>query len=323
MPDPRFVPAQPLTLGRMAYLGFHRPLGVLKEIIRTGGLADNRQDQEGREAMRQSIKGLPPPPSNSGAPLRVHLLTGSRFWDQTVFCLYSFSRHTRRNLSPLIFDDGTLNESNKDEIKRLFPLAEFPSLDSVWERLETHLPIEKFPVLRERWTHYPNLRKLVDPHLGFSGWKLVIDSDLLFFHPPLDLVEWLDSPQSPLHAVDVIESYGYPRSAMEKLSGHDIADKLNVGLCGLNSDQLDWEQLEFWTDQLQQEFGTSYYLEQALGAMLMAGKSCKVLSPEQYITGPSAPEDKNCEAIMHHYVADSKRAYFRTNWRKFLPNQTT
>ena len=49
-----------------------------------------------------------------------------------------------------------------------------------------------------------------------------------------------------------------------------------VGLCGLRSDTLDWAELEAWTAELQALEKTSYYLEQALVAMLAARQPCAV-----------------------------------------------
>src|SRR5439155_27351223 len=134
-------------------------------------------------------------------------------------------------------------------------------------RLDRYLPEAKFPYLRERWHNYPNIRKLIDPHLGSSGWKLVLDSDILFFRRPTALLDWLTHPLMPMHMLDVEESYGYPRVELAKLVGAPPPKCLNVGVCGLSSEQLDWKQIENWIENLHQNFGSSYYLEQALVAM--------------------------------------------------------
>ncbi|MDB6165383.1 MAG: glycosyl transferase family 2, partial [Lacunisphaera sp.] len=64
--------------------------------------------------------------------------------------------------------------------------------------------------------------------------------------------------------------------------------------------------------------GTSYYLEQALIAMLVAGRDCAVAPAADYVTLPQPPEALECRAVMHHYVAESKRWYFQRNWRQAL-----
>jgi hypothetical protein len=63
---------------------------------------------------------------------------------------------------------------------------------------------------------------------------------------------------------------------------------------------------------------TSYYLEQALIAMLMAGRPCAIAPVADYVTKPGRKEGSTPGAVMHHYVAESKRWYFQQNWRRFV-----
>lgn len=301
--------------GRLLYLLWHRPIGPLKELWRAGGPIAARRTELGRRAMEQAAWSLPALPPASGARLELHLLTGRRFWYQTAFCLWSLARNCGRPLAPVIHDDGSLGEPEKAALARLFPALRIVPPAEALARLETHLPASRFPTLRERWAAYPHIRKLTGPHLGSQGWKLVLDSDLLFFHRPDFLVAWLDRPDRPLHAVDCEESYGYPTATMGELAGHPIAALVNVGLTGLSSDEIDWDRLEFWTRSLLARHGTSYYLEQALVAMLVAGRPCAIVPAVDYVTRPLPPEALECRAVMHHYVAQSKRWYFRHCWR--------
>lgn len=307
-----------LGLGRLLYRCWHRPRGHLADFLRDGGPIGQRRNRAGRLAMAAAARELPLLPAASGAPLPLHLLTGRRFWEQTAFCLWTFARHARRPLAPVIYDDGTLADEHRAPLARLFPAIRFITREEILARLDAHLPESRFPVLRERWRNYPNLRKLTDPHVGAAGWKLVLDSDLLFFRPPDLLVRWLDAPAAPLHAVDCETSYGYSRPLMNELAGAPVADLVNVGLTGLDGAALDWERLEFWCRTLIERERASYYLEQALIAMQVAGQSCVVAPAADYVTFPRPPETDLRRAVMHHYVAGSKRWYFRQNWRHVL-----
>jgi len=268
--------------------------------------------------MEIAARDLPPPPAAEGPPLELHVLTGRRFWFQTAFCLWSFARAARRSIVPVVYDDGSLRPEHCAPLAGLFPRIRFVPRNETRARLDVHLPVSRFPVLRERWQHYPNIRKLTDVHAGAAGWKLVLDSDLLFFRPPAVLLDWLRQPTRPLHAVDFETSYGYPRPWLEDLAGGPVAERVNVGLVGLRSDALDWERLEHWCRTLIERAGTHYYLEQALVAMLLSGRECTVAPAEDYVTLPRPPEARDCRAIMHHYVAGSKRWYFQHNWRRLL-----
>lgn len=307
-----------LGLGRLALSLWHQPVGRIRDSLRNGGPWQEHRTETGRLAMELAARTLPVPAPGTGRPVELHLLTGRRFWYQTAFCLWTLARTADRPLRPVIYDDGSLTEEYRALLARLFPAARFVARAETIARLDEHLPVAKFPVLRERWLNYPNIRKLTDPHIGRTGWKLVLDSDLLFFHRPGFLLAWADAPDRPLHAVDCETSYGYDRAHMNQLAGAPVADLVNVGLTGLEGGGIDWEKLEHWTRELQLRAGTSYYLEQALIAMLVAGRSCAIAPAADYLTLPQPPEAHDCRAVMHHYVAHSKRWYFQRNWRRAL-----
>ena len=305
--------------GRTLYWGYHVPLGRLRSAFLGGGPREQNRTEAGRIEMEAAVAALCPMENVSEGPeLKVHLLTGSRFWYQTAFCLHSFEVSAGRQLSPSIYDDGSLRGDQHEQLFRLFPRAVFVSRQETEAKLEALLPGSRFPRLRERWENYPNLRKLIDPHLGSSGWKLVMDSDLLFFRSPEILLDWIAAPAKPLHAIDLMRSYGYSDTLLRSLANAPLHDRLNVGLCGLRSDSLDWERIEHVCETLISEERTNYYLEQALVAVLLAGVDCVATPYDDYVTGPRPPEALQCRVVMHHYVADTKRWYFQSNWRRFV-----
>ena len=118
--------------------------------------------------------------------------------------------------------------------------------------------------------------------------------------------------------VDCEESYGYSRELMEELAGATIPPLLNVGICGLASELINWEELEHWCQALVEREGTSYYLEQALVAMLAARLPPTVMPRSRYITFPTRQQTLAGEGVLQHYVADSKPWYFGEAWRQLV-----
>jgi hypothetical protein len=306
-----------MTPGQLLLKFYHQPIGRIRDSLRHGGPWAERETERQRQEMEAAAPRLSALPVFPGSrSVTLHLLTGRRFWYQTAFCLHSFANAAQTTVNAVLYDDGSIDAQCAGRLQQLGPGIRIRTIKELRAQLDAFLPVSRYPVLRERWENYPNIRKLTDVHLGSTGWKLVIDSDLLFFRRPDMLLFWLAGPQTPLHAVDCQESYGYSRPLLEKLAGAPIPPLVNVGLCGLRSDALDWDELERWTAELQAREKTSYYLEQALVAMLAARQPCTVAPAIEYVTLPSRSEVLNPLAVMHHYVAHSKRWYFCHGWRR-------
>jgi hypothetical protein len=309
-----------LGLGRWWLALYHQPKSQMRDLWREGGPWGRRETEQQRALMEAAADGLPPLPHHPDLPrVSLHFLTGRRFWYQTAFCLHSLGRVTPDvTFEAHIYDDGTIDDATAERLQRLGPGIAIHSLAELNARIDAVLPEHRFPALRERRRNYPHLRKLTDVHAGQTGWKLVLDSDLLFFRRPAFMLDWLAAPDRPFHAVDCQESYGYSRALMAQLAARTIPPLVNVGLCGWRSEELDWERLEFWCAQLLAREKTNYYLEQALVAMLVAGRPAAIAPRADYLTKPSLDEARHPQAVMHHYVDTSKAGYFRHAWRQVL-----
>jgi hypothetical protein len=255
--------------------------------------------------------------SSGEKPLEVHMLVGTRFWFMAAFALVSLQRQIDRAVHVHLYDDGSLEVKQREKLETLAWAATFHDRPGIDARIDRFLPEEKFPFVRERLRNYPNLKKLTDPHVGSTGPKLVMDADVLFFGRPVELLQWCGDPHDILCATDVTESYGYSRLLMEKLTGARIPAAINVGITGLRSESLNWEALEEWCRQLMTQEGKSYYLEQALVAMLCATRSFTQLGLGRYLTGPSDAQVLAGQGVMQHYVDLSKKNYFRHAWKAF------
>lgn len=310
------TPQPPLTPGRLLYLGWHRPRALVRQSWREGGPLNQWITRRGRLAMEAAAAQLPPLPAPPAGAPEVCFLTGRRFWFQTAFCFWSLCRHAGRPLRAVIYDDGSFDAPLRDACLRLFPGARLVSAAEIAAQLDAHLPVEKFPTLRARRRVYPNLRKLTDAHAGSHGWRLVLDSDMLFFRRPDALLAWLDAPARPLHMADVKDAYGYSPALLRTLAGQPVPSHLNVGVCGLRSDGIDWAQLEQWNRRLIAAEGTSYFEEQALVALMLSGRDAECLPAADYLLMPGDAECRHPTAAMHHYVDLSKRGYFRHAWRR-------
>lgn len=304
------------SAGRLLYLLYHAPRAQVRRSLREGGLWNQWRDARGHAAMRRAAWSLPPLPDFSGPPLEVHLLTGRAYAHQALLCCWSLSRASGRAVAPIFYDDGTFTLRLIGQLHQVFPMARVVMHAEAAVRVDRLLPAAAFPTLRDRFLRYPHIRKLINVHLGGKGWKLILDSDLLFFREPVQLLRWLEEPMRPLVMRDIADAYGYSPALLREVAGGALPIQINAGLCGLRSEALDWEKIECWCARLIAAEGTNYLLEQALLALLLAGQEHEILPGADYLTCPSWEEACKPRAVMHHYVAESKRGYFRRAWRE-------
>ena len=321
-----------MTPGRFVYLVWHRPIGAVKRSIREGGPVEQWITERGRRMMEQAAWQLGAgnefgirnsefenKAKRSGLkPLELHMVVGKKFWYMAAFAVASLLKVLDRELVVYFYSDGSLTKEQAEALKRLPIQARIYSAEEIQDRVEKGLPRERFPNLRERFENYPNIQKLISPHVGSQGAKIVLDADVLFFGRPNELTEWQQNPKEVLCATDMEENYGYPREFLERLTGGKLPRRVNVGITGLVSEKIDWDLLEKWCGELHAKQGTSYYLEQALIAMLSVKAGYNQLEKDKYITYPSEVQMQERVGTMQHYVDLSKKGYFRKLWRDFI-----
>jgi len=294
---------------------YRHPKSNLKKYKKLGGYRNYRRMLRGSRAMAKAAELLPPVQSDP-AGLPVYFLTGRDFLYQTLFCIRSLSLVTTERFNFILIDDGTFNQSMIERIRRQVPGAGIITAKQIDLQLEAMLPERLFPKLHEKRRVYPHIKKLTDIHcLAENEWKLVLDSDMLFWEEPKAMIEWLRLPAQPLHMVDCADSYGYTMRLMESLAGPGLRRLVNVGAIGLRSRSIDWTALESWIKKMEEQEGASYYLEQAISAMLIGNRPARELSATDYFVNPSPAVAQHRTGVLHHYVDFSKLPYFTELWK--------
>jgi hypothetical protein len=305
----------PLTLGRIAYLLYYAPRGALKK-----GVWKTMRGARGRRQMQAALPdfSLPEPPAaTETSELPIHFLIGARYLPEACLVTHSLAWAAQRRVAPHFYDDGTLTRADCEFLSSKLPRAHFTLSAEINDRLAAHLPEEKFPCLRKLRPAYPHIRKLTDIHLFPGEWKLVSDADILFFKHPTQLLRHVAAREST-HMVDIAPAYGVPLAALEELAGCTVHEKINVGLCHLRTPDSDWEFVEHCATRLLADFGFTYYLEQALTAILLARAGARPLSCRDYVVYPDATTAQRADCAAMHYVDDSRSFYYDFAWRQVL-----
>jgi hypothetical protein len=307
-----------MFLQKLINILYRFPKSKLNTYQRFGGYSNYRKMTDGNKEMKLAVHDLPVSMAfNDGLP--VYFLTGGKYIHQTLFCINSLLKVSKEKYHFFLVDDGTFNATIVGLIAEKLPGATIVSAEQINENLATYLPADKFPVLNFKRKTYPHIKKLTDIHTSSpTGWKLVLDSDMLFWKEPTAINNWLKRTDRPIHMVDSEESYGYKTDLMQEICGGIIPSLLNVGVIGLNSADLKWEKLEEWVVALEENEGTSYYLEQALTAMIVSGTDAVVLNKNDYKVNPTHLDLELESNVLHHYVDLSKEVYYKKAWKLIL-----
>lgn len=305
----------PLTAGRIVYLCYHAPRGALKK-----GVGKIFRGWSGKRRLLRALPGLqfPEPPASCQSPLRIHVLIGARYLPEACLLMHSLALAAGRPVEPCFYDDGTLTDDDCAMLRAKLPRASFRRIGEIEQKLDERLPADRFPCLRKLRPAYPHIRKLTDIHL-FPGddWKLVSDADILFFTQPVELLAHLNARTS-CHMVDIAPAYGAPQADLETLAGLPVHPRINVGLCHLPTASIDWDFVEHCAAALLSRHGFSYYLEQALTAILLARLGAAPLSPSDYVVYPGLDVARRASAAAIHYVDDSRAYYYAFAWKQVM-----
>ncbi|NTE04811.1 glycosyl transferase [Agrobacterium tumefaciens] len=296
---------------------YRYPKSKWKTIQRFGGLMSYRKMLAGKQEMRKASALLPAIVSIPDG-YRIYFLTGQDYLYQTLFCAFSLTKVSKTPFQFILIDDGSFDQDLTNQATTQMPGVKIITKEEIMANLEAKLPAKDYPYLHNKRKVYPHIKKLIDVHTLEDGdYKLVLDSDMLFWNEPKEIIDWLKNPTGTLHMIDCEESYGYNKNLMELLCKAKIPEMVNVGTIGLNSKSINWMTVEYWAKTLEETEGASYFLEQALSAMIIANQNQIQLDGAEYLVNPNEHQIKN-QTKLYHYVDISKKYYFEIAWRKIM-----
>ena len=166
-------------------------------------------------------------------------------------------------------------------------------------------------MVADELSHYPNCarfrglspyaRKIIDfPVLSKSKSILILDSDVLFFRRPDELVELLEgeSSQQFVFQRDSVDSYFDSRENIQKVFDVQIASRVNSGIVIADVEQFDYARLDSLIGRGTFEYA-HHWAEQTLWAMY-AGVERTILLSEPYDLTMST--EIKPDTVMKHYV---------------------
>ncbi len=307
---------------------YHYPKGKYKEIkLYRGFFNYYRVKMQSYFMKKHLLKNLKIPfkQTYTASFININFLSGGQYLHQTLLCIYSLFRFLTPDEKEIfkfnIYDDGTLEVKDYEKIKIDFPFVNLILFKISDEKVKALLPENKYPRINLRLQTYPIMKKLVYVHLANKGLQPILDSDMLFFQRPNLFIEWMKNAKddSTFFVQDIFRNYGYKDEVMEKLSNGKIPDKINGGLYSFHSERVSFDEIEQNLIDLELSGGASYYVEQALIAIIASKYANHIPAPESdYIVYPTKEQVEKKTGILHHYVNVSKEHYFDFAWKHII-----
>lgn len=252
------------------------------------------------------IRGMEP-----GGP-EIHVLTSEADWLNLVWTLKSFYRVAPRQYRLVIHDDGTLGAEGSEALLRHFPEARLVRRAEADAALEAALA--DYPRCREfRATNHLAPKVFDFAHFLDGERMILMDSDILFFEEPRELLRRIEDPAYGKNSVnrDTASAYTVDPAVVRERLGFEVVERYNSGLGLIHRDsmRLDWIE-EFLG--LPGIIGHFWRIEQTLYALFSSRFGCELLPPEYdvYLT-PGIGERPS-----RHYVGSIRHLMYGEGMRR-------
>ncbi len=234
-----------------------------------------------RDRARPRILHTPPVLGTDDATCEIHVLTSMQDWLNLVWTLKSFYRVSKRRYALCIHDDGTLAADEQDALRRHFPQARIIARAEADRRMSSAL--EDHPRCRAlRGSNTLAVKALDFAAYLESPRMLLLDSDVLFFAEPAELLRRIENPRYCRNTVngDIASAYTTDAETARESTGVKLIDRFNSGLGLIHRDSLRLDWIEEFLG-IPGIIGYFWRIEQTLFALCSSRYGVELL-PQEY-----------------------------------------
>ena len=231
-----------------------------------------------RRSLQRRILDTPAIRTASSGPVEVRVLTWRRDWIDQVWALKTFYRFSGVDY-PLFIHDGGLEASNAQQLREHFPDAILITASDAAEQASAKLKsLDLQRCLAYRF-HSVLARRMIDFYLLSDADSIIsIDSDVLFFGKPVELVDGSARPARNLYNRDVGYWYSMPLDELESSFGIRPIGFINAGLSLVQRESIRFSLIEEWLTHPKM-FEETWLTEQTVHAL------CSTIYGVQWLPG--------------------------------------
>jgi hypothetical protein len=248
----------------------------------------------------------------------VHLLTGKNDWQLAAWMLASLFHFTEMVWPVVIHDDGTLPEDGRAMLQSLFRNTRFiPRSESDAAMAKA---LRAFPMCLQYRSSHPLGLKIFDmAHFAESNRFIVLDSDVLFFGQPTEIMDWSRGPE-PMECwfnEDIIEASLITIIDAHEDLGVNLWPHVNSGICLIHRPAIDFDFCDHALAVTSILRGKPWRVEQTLFALCASRFGRGGLLPRTYEVSLSRYAAHN--AVARHYVGAVRQRFFGEGLKRLAP----
>ena len=241
--------------------------------------------------------------------VEIHMLCRKKDSDMLAWSLTSFINQSGICPKIVVHDDGSFDKNTVNKLESKFPELKVLSLEKA-DRLINNMTGLSSRLLEYRSNGHKLIHKLIDVFLLSQSEKvMVIDSDILFFSYPQEILEFicgnsdydsLITKNSGSYDLELLESY---------FRKHDIlrgsADYMNSGLILYKKNKIELDKLLEYFENTQR-MPSDYLVEMSGWACLIAQTKFMFLPPDRYPIKGKLSQN----VVMKHFTNPRRHEFY-------------
>jgi hypothetical protein len=267
-----------------------------------------------RDQVRWHILKTKPILDTTDDTCEIHVLTYKQDWLNLIWTLKTFYYYSKRRYALCIHDDGTLTDESRATLQHHFPDARVIERSIADRKVMEYL--EPYPhCLKFRKTNHLSPKLFDFSAYLKSGRMLLLDSDILFFAEPTDLLNRIEDPKYILNTVngDVATALTVDSKFVKEKYGFDLIERFNSGLGLIHKASLNLDWIEEFLS-LPDIMGHFWRIEQTLYALCSSKFGVELLPPAYDVHLDGGIND----SPSRHYVGAIRHLMYREGMRHLV-----
>lgn len=262
-----------------------------------------------RRRRLEIIHKLPPlvVPIATPENVAIHLLTSCHEWREALWAIRSLLFQLGHPLPVVIHDDGSLHVNAINRMKAVLPGLKF--IPKAEADIAAEQKLSDFPECRLARRQSVMGIKLFDPWISGEEDVILIDSDVLWFSRPVELLDWLaGSRKQNLWNGDLASAYSVDPQQIEHFFQVKLQPCINAGIGCIARASFDFTALETFLRH-ERETRHPWLMEQTSYAYLSSRYGTRLL-PKSYAVGTPAGSPGPAELVAKHYVGSIRSDFY-------------